>query len=196
VSFFDIFDAQHYISMRLSSSEQSPSSPALVTQENALGVASLGLGALTVAGGKAFGARGLIEGIVRVSDLMANEKVRMWAAPVLGAFTIGLTIYFILELPSSIPRNVGRRIKASLVTCEEGEELKFVNVHTTRVGRETRKVLRLASWDLRERFRGAMEERGREVKGKEEMECRAIKAFKFFEDVVERAGEVQGVIHT
>ena len=196
VSFFDIFDAQHYLSVHLSSSEQSSSSPsAFVTQENALGVASLGLGALTVAGGKAFGARGLIEGIVRISNLMANDKLRKWAAPALGAFTIGLTLYFIIELPSTIPRNVGRRIKAGLVTCEEGEELKFVNVHTARVGREARKVLRLASWDLRERFRGAMEERGREVKSKEEMEHRAIKALKFFEDVVERAGEVQGVIH-
>jgi len=70
-----------------------------------------------------------------------------------------------------------------------------VNVHTARIGREARKVLRLASWDLRERFRGAMEERGREVKSKEEMERTAIKALEFFEDVVERAGEVQSVIH-
>ena len=197
VSFFDIFDAQHCLSVHLPSTEQSSSSSsALVTQENALGVASLGLGALTVAGGKAFGARGLIEGIVRISNLMSNDKVRKWAAPVLGAFTIGLTVYFIIELPSSIPRNVGRRIKANLATCEGGEEeLKFVNVHTARVGREARKVLRLASWDLRERFRGAMEERGREVKSKGEMERRAIKALEFFEDVVERAGEVQSVIH-
>ena len=196
VSFFDIFDAQHYVSVQLPSSEQNSSSSALVTHENALGVASLGLGALTVAGGKAFGARGLVEGVVRISNLMANDNVRKWAAPILGAFTIGLTVYFVIELPSSIPRNVGRRIKASLMTCEGGEEeLKFVNVHTARVGREARKVLRLASWDLRERFRGAMEERGREVKVQEEIEHRAVKAFEFFEDVVERAGEVQGVIH-
>ena len=196
VSFFDIFDAQHCFSVQLPSNERNSSSSALVTQENALGMASLGLGALTVAGGKAFGARGLVEGIVRISNLMENDNVRKWAAPVLGAFTIGLTLYFIIELPSSIPRNVGRRIKAGLVACEEGEEeLKFVNVHTARVGREARKVLRLASWDLRERFRGAMEERGREVKSNEEIECRAINALKFFDDVVERAGEVQGVIH-
>jgi mitofusin len=196
VSFFDIFDAKRCLSVQLHSSEQKSSSSALVTHENALGVASLGLGALTVAGGKAFGARGLVEGVVRISNLMANDNVRKWAAPILGTFTIGLTIYFIIELPSSIPRNVGRRIKASLMTCEEGEEeLKFVNVHTARVGREARKVLRLASWDLRERFRGAMEKHGREVERNEEIECEAIKAFNFFEDVVERAGEVQGVIH-
>ncbi len=118
VSFFDIFDAQHCFSMQLPSNEQNSSSSALVTQENALGVASLGLGALTVAGGKAFGARGLIEGIVRISNVMENDNVRKWAAPILGAFTIGLTLYFIIELPSSIPRNVGRRIKAGLVTCD------------------------------------------------------------------------------
>jgi len=48
---------------------------------------------------------------------------------------------------------------------------------------------------LRERFRGAIEERGREVKSKEEAKRRAINALEFFENTVERAGEVQSMIH-
>jgi hypothetical protein len=89
--------------------------------------------ALTVVGGQAIGARALIEGIVRVTDLFGNETARNWAAPVLGAVTIGLTAYFVCEVPNSIPRMVGRRIKGSLGVGhvdgegnQEGVEDRFV----------------------------------------------------------------------
>jgi len=55
------------------------------------------------------------------------------------------------------------------------------------VGKETRKVLRLACWDLRERFRVALQERQRQVKKSEEMERRAEEAMRWFESVGERA---------
>lgn len=196
VTFADILDIQHRVSVHLKRSDES-SLDSSDAAAGALSIASLGLGALTLASGKAVGLRGAFEGLVRITDLFGNETARKWAAPVLGAFTIGLTVYFVLELPNSIPKNVGRRMKASLVRGEEGEEeeLKFVNAHCTRVGRETRKVLRLASWDLRERFRGAMEDRQREVKGKEEMERKAVGALEFFDDVASRAAGVSQVVH-
>lgn len=198
VTFADILDIQHRVSVHLKRSDES-SLDSSDAAAGALSIASLGLGALTLASGKAVGLRGAFEGLVRITDLFGNETARKWAAPVLGAFTIGLTVYFVLELPNSIPKNVGRRMKASLVRGEEGleqeEDLKFVNVHSTRVGRETRKVLRLASWDLRERFRGAMEEQQREVKGKEEMEHRAVRAIAFCDDVAHRAAGVSQVVH-
>ncbi|KAI0055449.1 hypothetical protein BV25DRAFT_1790948, partial [Artomyces pyxidatus] len=82
--------------------------------------------------------------------------------------------YFVLELPNTIPRAVGRRIKHSLATPTKGQnanqDATFVGVHAARVSRETRKVVRLASWDLKERFRAATEERGKEVSGAQEME--------------------------
>lgn len=64
---------------------------------SALSVVSVGLGALTMVGGQTLGARGIIEGIVRITDLLGNETARKWAAPVIGAFTVGLTAYFILR---------------------------------------------------------------------------------------------------
>jgi len=148
---------------------------------------------LTMVGGKAIGVRGLIDGVVRVSELFADESARRWAAPVIGAVIVGATAYFILELPNSIPRTIGRRIRASLVKVEAGatEQELFVNAHAGRVSRETRKVLRLASWDLRERFRTAMEERGKEVKNAEELEKKARKAFHYFHEVEQRTGVVR-----
>lgn len=183
-SFLDIFDAQHQFYLHFGDDKKDSMNEDDSTP-SALSVVSVGVGALTMVGGKAIGVRGIIEGIVRLSDLFGNESARKWAAPVVGAVTIGLTAYFILELPSTIPKTVGRRIKMSLVKADETatEEEMFVNAHAGRISRETRKVLRLASWDLRERFRAAMDERGKEVKGAEEMEKKSRKALEYFLDV-------------
>ncbi|OSD02381.1 hypothetical protein PYCCODRAFT_1367667 [Trametes coccinea BRFM310] len=189
-TFFDLFDVHHQFWVHFGEGKSEEHDDMAVST---LGYASVGLGALTMVGGKTLGARGLFEGVVRIWDLLENETARRWAAPVIGAVTIGLAAYFIIELPSTVPRTVGRRIKASLVKEgeEHGEDASFVGAHAARVSRETRKVLRLASWDLKERFRAAMDERGREVHGAEEMERRAKKALDWFHEVERRAGEVR-----
>ena len=189
-TFFDLFDVHHQFWVHFGEGKGEEAEDMAVST---LGYASVGLGALTMVGGKVVGARSLFEGVVRVWDLFENESARKWAAPVLGAVTIGLVTYLVLELPSTIPKTVGRRIKASLTKEQEekGEEGSFVGANASRVSRETRKVLRLASWDLRERFRAAMEERGREVHGAEETERRAKKALDWFNEVENRAGEVR-----
>jgi mitofusin len=130
---------------------------------------------------------------MRIADLFGNEGTRKWAAPVIGAITIGVTAYFVLELPSTIPKTIGRRIKVALVKADmhTSEDETFTNAHSIRVSRETRKVLRLASWDLRERFRAAMEERGKEVKGAEEMEKKARKAMEYFHGVGKQSGDIR-----
>lgn len=205
VSFVDILDLNHHVLARFGAF----SSNKLEDEEDdstasALSTLGLGLGAIGMVGGKTIGARGLLEGVVRISELLGNEGSRKWIAPVIGAVTLGATVYFVLELPNTIPRTIGRRIKASLahpaslaaVQAAEGHtltaraamnaEAPFTQAHVARIARETRKVIRLASWDLRERFRGAMEERGREVKAAEENERRAIVAIEWFTEVSQR----------
>ncbi|KAF8589076.1 hypothetical protein K439DRAFT_462900 [Ramaria rubella] len=199
VTFFDVLDVRHHFSAHFGDGNFSHHSGKTDTEDDsqatALSIVSVGVGALTMVGGKTLGARGIIEGIVRIADFFGNETARKWAAPVIGVFTISLAAYFILELPTSIPRTVGRRIRASLVRPTEGisEETMFVNSHAIRVTRETRKVLRLASWDLKERFRAAMDEREKEVKGAEEQEKKAAKAFEWFTDVKRRTGEARAI---
>ncbi|EJD39282.1 hypothetical protein AURDEDRAFT_116211 [Auricularia subglabra TFB-10046 SS5] len=180
----DVFDVQHYLSVHFGNGH----GKTVEDEENALGVlslASVGVGALTVAGGKALGARGLLEAGVRLSELLGDESSRRWIAPVLGGLVLAGAAYLVLELPASVPRTVGRRISAAL------EADKWEAGQRERVERETRKVLRLASWDVRERFRGAMEERGRAVKGAEEMRDRALKAVEWFTEVGRRTVEVR-----
>ncbi|KAI0312821.1 transmembrane GTPase fzo1 [Amylostereum chailletii] len=190
-TFLDLFDVHHQLWAHFGP-EKDDCEEAGPT---ALGVVSVGLGALTMVGGQAVGARGIIEGVVRVSDLLGNDSARKWAAPVVGACVVGAVAYFILELPNTIPRTVGRRIRRSLTKAGDGrdinEESSFVGAQATRVSRETRKVLRLASWDLKERFRGAMEESGKEVQGAEEMERKAERAVEWFKEVRARTTGVR-----
>lgn len=110
-AFFDIFDVHHQFWLHFGEGKGHEAEDGAVST---LGYASVGLGALTMVGGQAIGARSLLSGFVRVWDLFENETARKWAAPVLGAVTIGLVTYYIIELPSTIPKTVGRRIKASL----------------------------------------------------------------------------------
>lgn len=198
-SFFDLFDARHQFWMqygdhKVDSADEEDSAP------SALSVFSVSLGALTMVGGRTLGARGVIEAIMRVSDLFGNETARKWAAPVIGAFTIGLTAYFILELPTTVPKTVGRRINMSLIKADENvsEDETYVNAHAMRISRETRKVLRLASWDLRERFRAAVEDCDKEVKCAEVMEGKSRKAIDYFHGIEEQTDWVRknGLVDT
>ena len=194
ISFSDVFDVRHHFSVHFGDGGDSKDEDE--SQATALSVISVGVGALTMVGGKTLGARGIMEGIVRITDLLGNETARKWAAPVIGAFTIGLTAYLILELPNSIPRTVGRRIQASLLHPAEGqtEDTMYVNAHAVRVSRETRKVLRMAAWDLKERFRAAMDESGREVTSAEAMEKKAGNALEWFTEIVQRTSEVRSTV--
>ncbi len=187
-TFFDIFDIGHHIFVHFADGKESEEKSSTPT---AIGIVSIGVGAITMMGSQAIGLRGFVEGIVRITDLLGNETVQKWAAPVLGATTIGLTAYLILDLPQSIPRTVGRRVRASVLSQFGEQEVHFVDAHASRVSRETRKVLRMASWDLKERYRNATEVRTREVKGAEEKETRAFKAKEWFSDVGRRTRKIR-----
>ncbi|KAJ7695168.1 hypothetical protein B0H17DRAFT_930955 [Mycena rosella] len=188
-TFLDLFDVNHQFWVHFGDAHGGKSAEA-DGNPGALSVVGVGVGALTMVGGQAIGVRGLIEGVVRLSDFFGNETARKWALPVVGAVTVGAVVYVVLELPSSIPRTVGRRIRAAVEAAEDDEK-RWETEHGVRIGRETRKVLRLASWDLRERFRGAMEERVKEVRNAEEGEKRALKAQEWFGSVGDRVGVVR-----
>ena len=186
-TFFDVFDVNHQFFLHFGDGkipEEEGASPGV------LGIVSVGVGALTMVGGQAIGARAVLEGIIRVTDLLGNETARKWAAPVLGAVTIGLATYLVLELPSSIPRTVGRRIKTS-VASGSSEDIHFVEFNANRISRETRKVLKLASWDLREKFRSALEDTSKEVRLSEEKEKKGLRAKDYFAGVVEKTAAVR-----
>ncbi|KAJ1576044.1 hypothetical protein NDA11_007651 [Ustilago hordei] len=181
---------------------------------------TLGLGALTFMGGKALGAKTAVDAFVRISDLVGNPTARKWAGPVFAVVSTGLVVYLIYDLPNSVPRNIGRSIKSGLQSGQllrsndtgrsdavttlvssssarslaEGEEPSFAAVHSTRVGRETRKVLRLASWDLQERFRVAIAQRRAEVEKQKAKQASANLAIDWFDKTTSRVTEIKASV--
>jgi len=198
----DIFDLQHHILLFRS---QLPSNPSTApsrdlvpfcAEMSGLGAASLAVGAFSMVGGKAFGIRSVVEGAMRVSELASNPAARRWIGPVVGLFALGAVAYVIYELPRSVPRNVGRHLQSTLLissgTPGDGEIVPFAEWQASRVGRETRKVMRLAGWDLRERFRSATDERGTVVKESERKEKVAIQALEHMKQFEQQADQIRG----
>jgi len=167
-------------------------------------IVSLSVGALTMIGGKAVGARGLLEGVMRIFNVLGDEESRKWIAPALGVATVGLTVYLVWDLPNAIPRTIGHNIRTSLIEprsidkpraesslTKKLPEESFAAAHAHRISHETRKVLRMAAWDVKERFRVAMEERSRDVRVAEERMSCADKAREFFGGIVRETGEIR-----
>lgn len=147
-SFFDLFDVQHQFWPHFSDKEPSDPWDDTSLVPGVISVVSVGVGALTMVGSQAIGVRGLVKGVLRITNLLGKKMAWKWSVPVLGMFTIRFTVYLVLELLSSILWTVGRWVRTS---------------------HETLKVLRLASWDPRGKFRRAMKEQGKEVKVAEEV---------------------------
>ncbi|KAF8349410.1 transmembrane GTPase fzo1 [Amanita rubescens] len=120
-TFFDLFDLPH---------DGKEADDEETSGFTALSIVGYTAGALTMVGGPAIGIRGLIGSIV--------WSARRWVAPILGVATVGLTVHLIVGLPYSIPRTVGRRIRAS-IRNDGGKDEAFVESHAERVSKETRK---------------------------------------------------------
>lgn len=190
----DIIDLAHiYSSYFPSDDEKEVSEKEDEGQLTVLGVASAGFGALALVGGKTLGVSTIIEGAVRISDIFSNESSRRWVAPVLGAAALGLTVYLVIELPSSVPRTVGRRIRSSLI-APDTSGATFVSVQSARVARETRKVLRMAAYEQRERFKSAMDACEKEVEGAEKCERTSEGALNMFNELQARTETVRAEV--
>ncbi len=197
VSVADILDIHHHVISITSAFNASDSTALTKADEHAnevsmLGYLSLAAGALTMVGGKTVGVKALVESIFSLSDILGNPSSRKWAGPVAGAALVGLTGYILYDLPRSIPQNVGRHLQAALTSPLSGQDgLSFAESECLRMQREARKVIRLASWDLRGRFRDAMDSRYEIVMQNEELKRNASRAMEWFESVQTRVDEVR-----
>lgn len=201
VSVSDIFDLQFHLFLGddVPTDKEKASSiksliPASVPSEmSGLGAASVAIGAFSMAGGKTMAIRTIFESAIHLSELASSPVVRKWAGPALGVLVVGAVAYVVYELPRSIPRNVGRHLRASLLAgaADEGDETPFHQAEAQRIGREVRKVMRLAAWDLRERFRGALESRTEIVRENEEAARRASGAIEWFAQVDSRVEAIR-----
>ncbi|PWN19680.1 hypothetical protein BCV69DRAFT_313429 [Microstroma glucosiphilum] len=220
----DVFDLPHYIHIvTKGDGEEDDVKDSKRTVEEEVGLISglsLGVGALTLFGGKAYGAKSALGAILNFSNLVANPTVRKWAPTVVAVATAGFVVYVIHDLPNSIPRNVGRSMKkelagsvasggkkgvssttnrqaltvapSSALTVASPPLPSFSTQHSERLSREVRKVLRMAGWDLQERFRVALAERKGQVDRLEGQERRSVEAIEWFGITGEKVRVVRG----
>jgi len=153
-----------------------------------VGLATSAFGVASLVGSKTIATRTLLEGILHLADLLKSPTARKWAGPVVALVTIGLGVYVVSELPTTIPRKIGANLRTTL----SSEEENYVPGNAERVARETKRVLRAAAWELNLSFAASMEQRGKEVRKMEEEVRKAKKAVEWFEEVGRRTEGVRG----
>ncbi|SGY19149.1 BQ5605_C014g07573 [Microbotryum silenes-dioicae] len=177
VSIFDLFDLERLYSHGSRLRGKKTPDDDLVETSTILG---LGVGTIGMLGSRVIGVKGTMDSITRIFEVLGSDKAKKLAAPILGLITVGFVTYVIVDLPRAIPRNIGRKLQASLAssdalvlapssasaasTTATQPPVSFASAHSERIARETRKVLRLAGWDLRERFRAALDQSAAERK--------------------------------
>ncbi|GAA5937569.1 mitofusin [Sporobolomyces koalae] len=201
VSFLDLFDLErlYHLSTTGSTSEKRKmitDSDDVVEKGTLVG---LGLGSLGMLGSRMVGIKGTMESLNKIVQLVGSKTARKWAGPVIGVLTVGLVVYVIVDLPRAIPRNIGRKLQLSLssspdVLSPQSPPITFSTAHSDRIARETRKVLRLAGWDLRERFRAALDQSARERKQVEGVVSRCEGALEFLQDFEDKVEHEQGMV--
>ncbi|GJN92821.1 hypothetical protein Rhopal_005859-T1 [Rhodotorula paludigena] len=170
-------------------------------------IVGLGLGSIGMVGSRIIGIKGTMGSLTRIIEMLGSKQARKWAGPVIGVLTVGLVVYVIVDLPRAIPRNIGRKLALSLSppptpsasssSTSSAPPVTFASAHSDRISREVRKVLRLAGWDLRERFRAALDHAAAERKEVEGVVARAEGALQFLEQfegkVEKRDQEVRAI---
>ncbi|KAK4700542.1 hypothetical protein P7C70_g5705, partial [Phenoliferia sp. Uapishka_3] len=151
---------------------------------------SLGVGGMGMIGSRLIGVKGTLDSVQRVMEILGSKQAREWAAPVIGVLTVGFAAYLVYDLPRALPLNIGRKLEASLSSPTTDSltapPSSFSAAHSDRIARESRKVLRLAGWDLRERFRTALEKSANERKEVEETMKKAEGAIEWLGEFVEK----------
>lgn len=194
----DLFDVAHQVSVIVGSSSKKTDEEdkALVSGM------SLGIGALTLVGSNSLGVKTAVEAFVRVTDILGSRAARRWAAPVLLLLGAGAVAWLVIDLPKAVPRNVGRSLKRELVAghnvhhsaAVQHSSNVFATMHGMRVTREVRKVLRIASWDLQEKFRVAIVQRRADVAKAESQEKTALVALAWFAETAARSAATAAAV--
>ncbi|KAL8287388.1 hypothetical protein RQP46_003840 [Phenoliferia psychrophenolica] len=191
ISFLDFFDLERLMGRSGSGKKQ------VEVEDDTLetgAIVSLGLGSIGIIGSKLVGLTGTLDSVTRVMDVLVSKQAREWAAPFVAVLTIGVTAYLVYDLPRALPRNIGRKLlEASLSTpsassSSSSHSSTFASVHSERIACEARKVLRVAGWDLRERFRASLEKSATERRGVEQTMGRAKGAIEWLSEFAERVG--------
>ncbi|KAI9603092.1 hypothetical protein H4Q26_002404 [Puccinia striiformis f. sp. tritici PST-130] len=115
---------------------------------------------------------GLVGSLGFVSEIAGTKGFRKWSGTVVAIIcNCWIGVYLIMDIPRAIPRNIGKKLERELNSMintkstpnavqESGEEeagIRWIDYEIERMSKETRKVVRLTGFELREKFRNTFE---------------------------------------
>jgi len=149
-----------------------------------LGVMSISVGAFTMVGGKLIGYKSLASSFWGVGGYMGFSSMKKIIVPVLSVAGLGVLVYLITDMRYAVERKVAKKIR------KQFKETNFIDNHSYRIARASRKVLRLSGWDLANRFQKAIE--AQEKQREEQKQAAEISqaALHYFTDLLSKTSEL------
>ncbi|KAG0150472.1 hypothetical protein CROQUDRAFT_38205 [Cronartium quercuum f. sp. fusiforme G11] len=198
-SFSDLIDLDrlNWFASPDSTSKLNESESSILTGSSIVG--SIGFGTLTLFGTGVAGGRAFVEGLVKLTEILGTKGARKWTGAAIGVMTIGFGIYLINDIPRAIPQNIGKKLERELndlskTSSSSSNDTTWVDSEVDRLTKETRKVIRLAAFDLRSRFKTALEEVEIETEGAKSEIKKAIEAIKWLESFGEEVSGLKALV--
>ncbi|KAI8987490.1 hypothetical protein BDF20DRAFT_815517 [Mycotypha africana] len=129
--------------------------------------AALSMGALTMVGGRMLGFKDAVSSIWSVSNMLGNHNnLRRWVVPAVGIASVGLIVYVVSDMRNAVERKLAKKFKQAV------QEANYVEGQSSRIARESRKVLRIEGWEIQNKIQKAIEQK--EQKRNETKEAAAL----------------------
>ncbi|CAG8488927.1 hypothetical protein C2G38_2197506 [Gigaspora rosea] len=127
----------------------------------------------------------------RIYDFMSIFNMRgKTMLSLVGIAGIGVCAYLLYDMGRVVPRKVAKKIKHELVQSQ------YVDREANRITRQSRKKIRLATEDLRSRFRIAVEEQKQNRITMEHAFRKSENAVTFFEDIFNKTEKMSEVLNS
>ncbi|KAI8141230.1 hypothetical protein BJV82DRAFT_518706 [Fennellomyces sp. T-0311] len=123
---------------------------------------ALSLGAVAMVGSRLMGVKDAVSGIFSISNAVGQRNLRQIAVPVVGIASVGMLVYVVSDMRYAVKRKLIRKFKEAV------RDQAYIEGQSSRVGRESRKVLRVEGWEIQNRLVRAIESK---EKKRSEMEA-------------------------
>ncbi|RCH82536.1 mitofusin, partial [Rhizopus azygosporus] len=152
--------------------------------DDKLSSAALLSGAATVVGGRMLGFKDAVSSICSVSNMVNSPNMRRWIAPVVGIASVGFIVYVVSDMRHAVERKLVKKFKNA------ARELGYIEVQSARIGRESRKVLRVEGWEIQNRIQRAIEEKEQKRHETEEFAQTSRETAEFFSSILEKSSSL------
>jgi mitofusin len=139
-------------------------------------------GAVTLVGSRMLGFKDAVSSIWNVSSIMGVQNMRRWVVPVVGIAGVGFLVYVVGDMRNAVERKLVKKFKLAV------RESNYINGQSQRIGRESRKLLRLEGWEIQNRFQKAIEQKEQKRSETEQLAVESKERADFFASILANSG--------